>query len=59
VIDIATSAIEPPPQFGTTIQREFILGLGKVGAEFIVILEPERALNIDDMAALAELGHTT
>jgi hypothetical protein len=22
-----------------------------------VILEPERALNIDDMAALAELGH--
>jgi purine-binding chemotaxis protein CheW len=58
VIDIATAQIEPPPQFGTTIQREFILGLGKVGSEFIVILEPERALNIDDMAALAELGHT-
>ncbi len=58
VIDIAPTQIEPPPQFGTTIQREFILGLGKVGTEFIVILEPERALNIDDMAALAELGHT-
>ena len=57
VIDIATTQIEPPPQFGTTIQREYILGLGKVGSEFIVILEPERALNIDDMAALAELGH--
>jgi len=58
VIDIATSQIEPPPQFGTTIAREFILGLGKVGTDFIVILEPERALNIDDMAALAEIGHT-
>jgi len=58
VIDIATAQIEPPPQFGTTIAREFILGLGKVGTEFIVILEPERALNIDDMAALAEIGHT-
>ena len=56
VIDIAASQIEPPPQFGTTIQREFIRGLGKVGSEFIVILEPERALNIDDMAALAEQG---
>lgn len=56
VIDIATAQIEPPPQFGTTIQREFIRGLGKVGAEFIVILEPERALNIDDMVALAEQG---
>ncbi len=56
VIDIPLSHIEPPPQFGTTIQREFIHGLGKVGSEFIVILEPERALNIDDMVALAEAG---
>jgi len=56
VIDIAPSAIEPPPQFGTTIQREFIRGLGKVGSEFIVILEPERALNIDEMVALTEAG---
>ena len=54
VIDITLSHIEPPPQFGTTIAREFIHGLGKVGSEFIVILEPERALNIDDMAALAK-----
>ncbi len=53
VIDIAPSAIEPPPAFGATIQREFIHGLGKVGKEFIVILEPERALAIDDMVALA------
>ena len=59
VIEITASQIEPPPQFGTTIQREFILGLGKVDSEFIVILEPERALNIDDMAALAEKGHVT
>lgn len=54
VIDISAAQIEPPPQFGTTIQREFIRGLGKVEGEFIVILEPERALNIDDMVALAE-----
>ncbi len=54
VIDIAPAAIEPPPQFGTTIAREFMRGLGKVGAAFIVILEPERALNIDDMVALTE-----
>lgn len=57
VIDIAAAQIEPPPQFGTSIAREFIRGLGKVGSEFIVILEPERALNIDDMVALAEQGH--
>jgi purine-binding chemotaxis protein CheW len=54
VIEIGSSQIEPPPQFGTSIQREFIRGMGKVDGEFIVILEPERALNVDDMALLAE-----
>jgi purine-binding chemotaxis protein CheW len=54
VIEIASDQIEVPPQFGTSIQRDFIRGMGKVDGEFIVILEPERALNIDDMALLAE-----
>jgi purine-binding chemotaxis protein CheW len=54
VIDIAPHDIEPPPQFGTTIAREFIRGMGKVDGAFIVILEPERALNIEDMASLTE-----
>jgi purine-binding chemotaxis protein CheW len=54
VIEIDPAQIEPPPQFGTSIQRDFIRGMGKVDGEFIVILEPERALNIDDMALLAE-----
>ncbi|MCF8155536.1 MAG: chemotaxis protein CheW [Rhodoferax sp.] len=54
VIEIEPSQIEPPPQFGASIQREFIRGMGKVDGEFIVILEPERALNVDDMALLAE-----
>jgi purine-binding chemotaxis protein CheW len=54
VIDILPAQIEPPPHFGTSIQRDFIRGMGKVDGEFIVILEPERALNVDDMALLAE-----
>jgi purine-binding chemotaxis protein CheW len=58
VIEIAQADIEPAPQFGTTIAREFIHGLGKVGGEFLVILEPERALNIDDMAEIAAKSAT-
>ena len=49
VIEIAPKDIEPPPQFGSSIKREFIRGMGKVKGDFIVILEPERALNVDDM----------
>lgn len=54
VIDIADADIEPPPQFGASIRRDFIRGMGKVDGAFIVILEPERALDIEDMAAFAE-----
>ena len=58
VIEIAPSEIEPPPQFGASIRRDFIRGMGKVDGEFIVILEPERALNIEDMAQLADQMQT-
>jgi len=54
VIDIADAHIEQAPQFGTSIRRDFIRGMGKVGGEFIVILAPERALDVEEMAALAE-----
>ena len=53
VIEIPDSQIEPAPHFGASIRRDFIRGMGKVGGGFIVILEPERALNIEEMAALA------
>lgn len=54
VVDIAATSIEPAPQFGASIQREFIKGMGKVDGAFIVILEPERALDMDDMAQKVE-----
>ena len=36
-----TSNVEPAPQFGNSIRRDFIQGMGKVNGAFIVILEPE------------------
>jgi purine-binding chemotaxis protein CheW len=54
VLEIAASDIEPPPQFGSSIAREFIRGLGKVKGEFIVLLAAEHVLNVDDMTLLAE-----
>jgi len=54
VIEIPDAHIEAPPQFGASIRRDFIRGMGKVGGEFIVILAPERALDVNEMAAIAE-----
>ena len=54
VIDIAPTEIEPPPNFGTTVRRDFIRGMGKVANRFVIILEPDKALDVNDMAQLCE-----
>ena len=51
VVDIASADIEPTPSFGTSIAREFIQGVGKVENEFIPIIDTDKALSMDDMAA--------
>lgn len=53
VIDIPAQQIEPPPNFGTSVRRDFIRGMGKVGqGRFVIILEPDKALDMNEMAAL-------
>jgi purine-binding chemotaxis protein CheW len=59
VIDIPPEAIEPPPNFGTSVRRDFISGMGKVEGGFIILLEPDRAFDVDDMARLCESAQDT
>jgi len=54
VIDIAPSEIEPPPNFGTAVRRDFIRGMGKVANRFVIILEPDKAFDVSEMADLCE-----
>ena len=54
VIKIGPGQIEPPPDFGGVVRRDFIQGIGKVGQRFVILLEPGRALDVDEMAGLCE-----
>lgn len=54
VIKIAADDIESPPDFGSTVRREFVSGIGKVGSRFVILLEPDRALDVHEMAELCE-----
>jgi len=54
VIEIPASQIEPAPQFGSAVRREFIKGVGKVAGKFVIILDPEKALDVEEMAGLVE-----
>jgi purine-binding chemotaxis protein CheW len=54
VVEIPASAIEPAPTFGATVRRDFIRSLGRLGQRFVVILAPDKAFDIDEMAMLCE-----
>ena len=51
VIDLPASEIEPPPPFGTRIRVECLLGMGRAGKKFVLLLDIDRILSSDDVAA--------
>ena len=59
VVDLADDAIEPPPNFGTSVRRDFIHGLGKLGERFVILLEPDKAFDVEEMAQLCALSQET
>ncbi|MBL6987659.1 MAG: purine-binding chemotaxis protein CheW [Methylobacter sp.] len=50
VLEISDSEIEPPPTFGTNIRAEFIAGMGKINGKFVIILNIQQVLSMDEMA---------
>lgn len=56
VIEIPASEIEPAPSFGARIRADFIDGMGKIGGRFVIILNTDRVLSVDEIATLATLG---
>ena len=56
VLEIPRSEIEPPPAFGAKIRVDFIAGMGKVLGKFVIILNADKVLSIDE---LSMLGYAT
>ncbi len=53
VLQIAGSEVEPPPAFGARIRADFIAGMGKVNGRFVIILNVDKVLSVDELAMLA------
>ena len=56
VVDIGQAEIEPPPSFGAGIRPDFISGMAKRDDHFVIILNLDKVLSVDEMAALSEAG---
>jgi purine-binding chemotaxis protein CheW len=53
VLEIPQADIEPPPAFGASIRTEFIHGMGKVKGKFVILLEPDHVLAVEEANAIA------
>jgi len=53
VLEILPQDIEPAPAFGAKIRTDFISGMGKVASKFVIILNVNSVLSVDEMATLA------
>lgn len=53
VVDIESANIEPAPSFGANIRADFIEGMGKIEGKFVIILNVNSVLSVDEIATLA------
>jgi purine-binding chemotaxis protein CheW len=57
VLEIPSSEIEPPPSFGARIRADFIQGMGKVNGKFVILLEVDKVLSVDEIATLSRMAN--
>jgi purine-binding chemotaxis protein CheW len=53
---VSSADIEPAPSFGAKIRADFIDGMGKIGGRFVIILDIQKVLSVDEIATLATVS---
>ena len=54
VIELAESDIEPAPSFGAHIRADFIQGMGKIGEEFLILLDVNQVLSVEELSIVEQ-----
>lgn len=54
VIALAHGAIKPPPEFGSTFNTEYLMGLATVEERMLILVDIERLMSSGEMALLNE-----
>src|SRR6266436_5319900 len=51
VINLPASEVEPPPSFGTRVRVDCLLGMGRAGKKFVLLLDIDKVLSAEELAA--------
>lgn len=57
VVDIPEDNIESAPGFGLNLRKDFVRGIGKVDDSFIILLDIQSVLNIDEISQIFDTGN--
>jgi purine-binding chemotaxis protein CheW len=53
VVPFGPSDVAPVPSFGTRVRLEYLLGLGKLDAGFVLLLDADRVLTLEELLSIA------
>ena len=56
VLDVQARDVKTKPDFGAAVNTDFISGLVTVGERMIMLLDIDKLLSADELAALAQVG---
>lgn len=56
VVSINSGEIEPPPQYGTKLDHNFILGIGKIKDRVVIIIDIDEIFLQDDVLKMFDMG---
>jgi purine-binding chemotaxis protein CheW len=56
VIELGPGDVEPTPAFGTQVRVEFLLGVGKIGKRFVLLIDLDRVISADEKEFAREVA---
>jgi purine-binding chemotaxis protein CheW len=58
VLELGHDDIEPPPDFGARVQIPYLVGVGRVGQGFVLLIDLDRILAADEQEVALQLPMT-
>ena len=58
VMDIESDLIEEAPSFGSSVDTEFILGMGKIDQHVVMLLDINQVLSGEELQEMNQVSHT-
>ena len=59
VLELTEAQIRPPPSFGTPVSLDFLRGMGQVEQRFVLLLDCERVLSLDELRGLRAVASSS